>query len=38
LDEPRFQVLIWVTIGFLILIVPLAALQRYLERRWMVVR
>lgn len=37
-DEPRFPVLIWVTIGFLILIVPLAALQRYLERRWVVVR
>jgi glutamate transport system permease protein len=37
-DEPRFPVLIWVTIGFLILIVPLAALQRYLERQWFVAR
>jgi glutamate transport system permease protein len=37
-DEPRFPVLIWITIGFLVLIVPLAALQRYLERRWAVPR
>ena len=36
--EPRFPVLIWITIGFLVLIVPLAALQRYLERRWAVLR
>lgn len=36
--EPQFTVLLWITIGFLILIVPLAALQRYLERRWAVAR
>jgi len=37
-DEPRLGVLIWITIGFLVLIVPLAALQRLLERRWAVLR
>jgi len=37
-DEPRLSVLIWITIGFLVLIVPLAALQRHLERRWGVLR
>jgi len=37
-DEPRLSVLIWITIGFLVLIVPLAALQRHLERRWAVLR
>jgi glutamate transport system permease protein len=37
-DEPRLGVLIWITIGFLLLTVPLAALQRHLERRWAVLR
>jgi glutamate transport system permease protein len=37
-DEPRLGVLIWITIGFLVLIAPLAALQRHLERRWAVLR
>jgi glutamate transport system permease protein len=37
-DEPRFPVLIWITIGFLLLTVPLGVLQRYLERRWAVLR
>ncbi|PZM95475.1 MAG: amino acid ABC transporter permease [Actinobacteria bacterium] len=32
--EPQFAVLIWITIGFLILIIPLAVLQRFLERKW----
>ena len=36
--EPRFPVLIWITVGFLLLIVPLSVLQRYLERRWAVPR
>jgi glutamate transport system permease protein len=36
--EPRFPVLIWITAGFLLLIVPLSAAQRYLERRWAVPR
>jgi glutamate transport system permease protein len=36
--EPQFAVLLWITIGFLILIVPLVVLQRYLERRWAVAR
>lgn len=36
--ENRFSVLIWITIGFLVLIVPLVALQRALERRWAVSR
>lgn len=36
--EPQFSVLIWITIGFLILIIPLVALQRFLERKWAVVR
>ncbi|WP_213450956.1 amino acid ABC transporter permease [Rhizomonospora bruguierae] len=36
--EPRFGVLLWVTIGFLILILPLVAFQRYLERKWAVAR
>jgi glutamate transport system permease protein len=31
-------VLLWVTVGFLILVVPLVALQRTLERRWRVAR
>ena len=37
-DEPRLSVLIWITIGFLLLVVPLAMLQRHLERRWAVLR
>lgn len=36
--EPQFAVLLWITIGFLMLIVPLVFLQRYLERRWAVAR
>lgn len=36
--EPQFAVLLWITIGFLILILPLVLLQRVLERRWAVVR
>lgn len=36
--ENQFATLIWITIGFLVLIVPLAALQRVLERRWAVTR
>jgi glutamate transport system permease protein len=36
--EPQFAVLLWITIGFLILIIPLVLLQRFLERRWAVAR
>ena len=36
--EPQFAVLLWITIGFLILILPLVFLQRHLERRWAVAR
>ncbi|WP_405426244.1 amino acid ABC transporter permease [Micromonospora sp. NBC_00617] len=36
--EPQFAVLLWITIGFLILILPLVALQRFLERKWRVAR
>jgi glutamate transport system permease protein len=36
--ENQFAVLTWITIGFLILVVPLALLQRGLERRLRVVR
>jgi glutamate transport system permease protein len=36
--ENQFATLIWITIGFLVLITPLAALQRRLERKWTVVR
>jgi glutamate transport system permease protein len=36
--ENQFAVLAWITIGFLILILPLATLQRHLERRWAVAR
>lgn len=36
--EPQFTVLIWITIGFLIMIIPLVFLQRFLERRWAVAR
>jgi glutamate transport system permease protein len=32
--ENQFATLAWITIGFLALIAPLAALQRRLERRW----
>ncbi|MFG2036923.1 amino acid ABC transporter permease [Dactylosporangium sp. NPDC048998] len=36
--ENQIYALLWVTIGFLILVVPLIALQRMLERRWRVAR
>jgi glutamate transport system permease protein len=36
--EPQFVVLVWITIGFLILITPLVVLQRSLERKWAVAR
>jgi glutamate transport system permease protein len=36
--EPQFIVLLWITIGFLILITPLVLLQRSLERKWAVAR
>ncbi|MER5703059.1 amino acid ABC transporter permease [Micromonospora sp. NPDC002296] len=36
--EPQFAVLLWITIGFLILILPLVALQRFMERKWRVAR
>ncbi|MEV4842423.1 amino acid ABC transporter permease [Micromonospora matsumotoense] len=36
--EPQFAVLIWITIGFLILILPLVLLQRFMERKWRVAR
>ncbi|MGC4812405.1 amino acid ABC transporter permease [Micromonospora sp. DT228] len=36
--EPQFAVLLWITIGFLILVLPLVALQRLLERKWRVAR
>ena len=36
--EPQFAVLLWITVGFLLLILPLVFLQRYLERRWAVAR
>ncbi|MEU8256304.1 amino acid ABC transporter permease [Micromonospora inaquosa] len=36
--EPQFAVLLWITIGFLILILPLVAFQRFLERKWRVAR
>ncbi|MEV6346103.1 amino acid ABC transporter permease [Actinoplanes sp. NPDC051851] len=38
LGEPQFYVLLWITIGFLILITPLVLLQRLLERKWAVAR
>ncbi|MGI5244601.1 amino acid ABC transporter permease [Dactylosporangium sp. CA-139066] len=37
-SENQIYVLLWVAIGFLILVVPLIALQRMLERRWRVAR
>ncbi|MFE9693147.1 amino acid ABC transporter permease [Micromonospora sp. NPDC005806] len=36
--EPQFVVLTWIAIGFLILILPLVVLQRFLERKWAVAR
>ncbi|GIF09434.1 amino acid ABC transporter permease [Actinoplanes siamensis] len=36
--EPQFYVLLWIAIGFLILITPLVLLQRLLERKWAVAR
>jgi glutamate transport system permease protein len=36
--ENQFATLTWITIGFLVLILPLALLQRRLERRWAVAR
>ncbi|SBT53496.1 amino acid ABC transporter permease [Micromonospora auratinigra] len=36
--EPQMAVLTWIVIGFLILIIPLVALQRFLERKWAVAR
>jgi len=36
--EPQFAVLLWIVIGFLILIIPLVVLQRFLERKLAVVR
>ncbi|HEY0696565.1 MAG TPA: amino acid ABC transporter permease, partial [Micromonospora sp.] len=36
--EPQFLVLLWITVGFLLLIIPLVFLQRYMERRWAVAR
>jgi glutamate transport system permease protein len=36
--EPQFSVLIWIVIGFLILVIPLVVLQRVLERKWAVAR
>lgn len=36
--EPQMAVLSWIVIGFLILIIPLVVLQRFLERKWAVAR
>jgi glutamate transport system permease protein len=36
--ENQFATLIWIVIGFLVLIAPLVVLQRRLERRWAVAR
>ncbi|GAA2631289.1 amino acid ABC transporter permease [Dactylosporangium fulvum] len=36
--ENQIQVLLWIAIGFLIIIAPLVYLQRRLERRWKVAR
>lgn len=36
--ESQIYTLLWITIGFLILIVPLVATQRTLERKWTVAR
>jgi glutamate transport system permease protein len=37
-SQNQTYVLLWITIGFLVLIIPLVALQRVLERRWKVAR
>jgi glutamate transport system permease protein len=37
-SENQIYVLVWVAVGFLILVIPLVALQRMLERRWRVAR
>ncbi|HEX6074865.1 MAG TPA: amino acid ABC transporter permease [Micromonosporaceae bacterium] len=36
--ESQIYTLLWITIGFLVLIVPLVAAQRVLERQWRVTR
>jgi glutamate transport system permease protein len=36
--ENQFSTLIWITLGFLLLVTPLAVLQRRLERRWTLAR
>jgi glutamate transport system permease protein len=36
--ENQIYGLLWITIGFLILVIPLVTLQRMLERRWKVAR
>ncbi|GIE84226.1 amino acid ABC transporter permease [Actinoplanes regularis] len=36
--EPQFYVLLWIAIGFLVLITPLVLLQRFLERKLAVAR
>jgi glutamate transport system permease protein len=36
--ENQFGTLIWITIGFLLLIAPLVVLQRRMERKWAVTR
>lgn len=36
--ENQFATLIWITIGFLLIIAPLVALQRRMERKWAVTR
>jgi glutamate transport system permease protein len=36
--ENQFATLLWITIGFLVLIAPLVMAQRRLERRWAVGR
>jgi glutamate transport system permease protein len=36
--ENQFAVLIWITIGFLVLITPLVTGQRLLERKWAIAR
>jgi glutamate transport system permease protein len=36
--ENQFAVLLWITIGFLVLIAPLAGAQRAIERKWAIAR
>ncbi|HWL85689.1 MAG TPA: amino acid ABC transporter permease [Polyangiaceae bacterium] len=36
--ENQVYTLLWITLGFLCFVVPLIVLQRYLERKWAVVR